>query len=278
MRPMGNPSLRFELAMANHMGSYSKNVVYSSSLGHICPVCGGPKSERWESCRAYGQTQRQARTQGLRTADTIRFGYYACKGGQLYRVMQGYKNSDDASATEYLNDIKYIAFDALRIHYDCIASCTGAPPTAWATTINQIKPELRQTEPAQRRDRPSHGAERNPATQTGSYHNQHTQHHQPQNIQPRQHQRRTTPQSCTARRGLMGKRRHRPISRRNAPPNRSRTRHHLLPRTHHRPQMDTPRTRRTSLKWNNGASSRNTLVPMDATETQTMNYCPGARQ
>ena len=47
--------------------------------------------------------------------------------------MQGYKNSDDASATEYLNDIKYIAFDALRIHYDCIASCTGAPPTAWAT-------------------------------------------------------------------------------------------------------------------------------------------------
>lgn len=79
------------------------------------------------------QTQRQARTQGLRTADTIRFGYYACKGGQLYRVMQGYKNSDDASATEYLNDIKYIAFDALRIHYDCIASCTGAPPTAWAT-------------------------------------------------------------------------------------------------------------------------------------------------
>ena len=40
--------------------------------------------------------------------------------------------------------------------------------------INQIKPELRQTEPAQRRDRPSHGAERNPATQTGSYHNQHT--------------------------------------------------------------------------------------------------------
>lgn len=76
------------------------------------------------------QTQRQARTQGLRTADTIRFGYYACKGGQLYRVMQGYKNSDDASATEYLNDIKYIAFDALRIHYDCIASCTGAPPTA----------------------------------------------------------------------------------------------------------------------------------------------------
>ena len=137
--------------------------------------------------------------------------------------------------------------------------------------INQIKPELRQTEPAQRRDRPSHGAERNPATQTGSYHNQNTQHHQPQNIQPHQHQRRTTPQSCTARRGLMGKRRHRPISRRNAPPNRSRTRHHLLPRTHHRPQMDTPRTRRTSLKWNNGASPRNTLVPMDATETQTMN-------
>ena len=40
--------------------------------------------------------------------------------------------------------------------------------------INQIKPELRQTEPAQRRDRPSHGAERNPATQTGSYHNQNT--------------------------------------------------------------------------------------------------------
>lgn len=31
MGPMGNPSLRFELAMANHMGSYSKNVVYSSS-------------------------------------------------------------------------------------------------------------------------------------------------------------------------------------------------------------------------------------------------------
>lgn len=144
--------------------------------------------------------------------------------------------------------------------------------------INQIKPELRQTEPAQRRDRPSHGAERNPATQTGSYHNQNTQHHQPQNIQPHQHQRRTTPQSCTARRGLMGKRRHRPISRRNAPPNRSRTRHHLLPRTHHRPQMDTPRTRRTSLKWNNGASPRNTLVPMDATENTNHEYCPGARQ
>ena len=35
------------------------------------------------------QTQRQARTQGLRTADTIRFGYYACKGGLLYRFMQG---------------------------------------------------------------------------------------------------------------------------------------------------------------------------------------------
>lgn len=94
------------------------------------------------------QTQRQARTQGLRTADTIRFGYYACKGGQLYRVMQGYKNSDDASATEYLNDIKYIAFDALRIHYDCIASCTerrrphGRPshqPNQARTTANRTR-------------------------------------------------------------------------------------------------------------------------------------------
>ena len=132
MRPMGNPSLRSNSQWPTTWAAIRRT---SSTAAHsaIYAQYAAARSPNDGNRAEHATDATQARTQGLRTADTIRFGYYACKGGQLYRVMQGYKNSDDASATEYLNDIKYIAFDALRIHYDCIASCTGAPPTAWAT-------------------------------------------------------------------------------------------------------------------------------------------------
>lgn len=127
---------QLELAKFEHMGSYARSAVYSSKFGHVCPVCAGPKGTGFALCKACGDEKKQAlalRPGGIPLADTIRFGHYAYKGEQMYRVVQGYKNTGDPAANEYRKDIKYIAAEALAVHYPCIAKLTGNPPTAWAT-------------------------------------------------------------------------------------------------------------------------------------------------
>ena len=127
---------RLELAKAARMGSYAPCVVYSSIQNHVCPLCGGPKNASYSlclACDAEAQQARALRPGGVRLADTVRFGHYACKDGQMYRVMQGYKNATNPAAAEYQTDIKYIAADALAVHYPCIGRLTGSMPTAWAT-------------------------------------------------------------------------------------------------------------------------------------------------
>lgn len=129
-------NLQLEKAKLERMGSYARSVVYSSKFGHVCPVCAGPKGTKFALCKACGDAKKQAlglRPGGILLADTIRFGHYAYKGEQMYRVAQGYKNTADPAANEYQKDIKYIAAEALAVHYPCIAKLTGRPPTAWAT-------------------------------------------------------------------------------------------------------------------------------------------------
>lgn len=127
---------QLELAKIERMGSYARGVIYHSKFGHVCPVCAGPKKTEYELCIACAGEAQQAfalRMDGVALADIVRFGHYAYKGEQMYRVMQGYKNADDPSASEYQKDIKYIAADALTVHYPCIAKIAGGMPTAWAT-------------------------------------------------------------------------------------------------------------------------------------------------
>lgn len=127
---------RLELAKAARMGSYAPCVIYSSTQNHVCPLCGGPKNASYAlclACDAEAQQARALRPGGVSLADTVRFGHYACKGEQMYRVMQGYKNATNPAAAEYQTDIKYIAADALAVHYPCIGRFTGSMLTAWAT-------------------------------------------------------------------------------------------------------------------------------------------------
>ncbi len=105
----------------------------NSCMSALCAR--SPKTE-YKLCIAYANEVRQASvlgTDGVVLADNIRFGHYAYKGEQMYRVMQGYKNADDPSVGEYQKDIKYIAADALVVHYPCIAKIAGSIPIAWAT-------------------------------------------------------------------------------------------------------------------------------------------------
>lgn len=129
---------QLELAKFEHMGSYARSVVYHSTRDHVCKVCAGPKGAKYQLCKACWDAKKQASDQGILLADTIRFSHYAYKGEQMYRVMQGYKNTADPAVKEYQKDIKYIAAEALAVHYPCIAKCTGSRPrprplTAWAT-------------------------------------------------------------------------------------------------------------------------------------------------
>ncbi|NMM93749.1 hypothetical protein [Bifidobacterium oedipodis] len=127
---------QLELAKIERMGSYARGVIYRSKFGHVCPVCAGPKKMEYELCIACAGEARQASALGaggVTLADIVRFGHYAYKGEQMYRVMQGYKSADDPAAGEYQKDVKYIAADALAVHYPCIAKLAGSMPTAWAT-------------------------------------------------------------------------------------------------------------------------------------------------
>lgn len=127
---------RLELAKAERMGSYARGVIYHSKFGHVCSVCAGPKKAEYELCAACDDEARQASSLpsgGLALADSVRFGHYAYKDEQMYRVMQGYKNAADPAASDYQTDIKYIAADALVVHYSCIKRFVGSMPTAWAT-------------------------------------------------------------------------------------------------------------------------------------------------
>lgn len=127
---------QLELAKIARIGSYARGIIYHSKFGHVCPVCAGPKKTEYKLCIACANEAWQASvlgTDGVVLADSVRFGHYAYKGEQMYRVMQGYKNADDPSAGEYQKDIKYIAADALAVHYPCIAKIAGGMPTAWVT-------------------------------------------------------------------------------------------------------------------------------------------------
>ncbi|UIP49548.1 hypothetical protein LZF93_09930 [Bifidobacterium longum] len=135
-RQQVSANLQLEKAKFERMGSYACSVVYSSKFGHVCPVCAGPKGAKFALCKACGDAKKQAlalQPGGIPLADKIRFGHYAYKGEQMYRVVQGYKDTADPAVSEYQKDIKYIAADALAVHYSCIARLTGSRPTAWAT-------------------------------------------------------------------------------------------------------------------------------------------------
>lgn len=134
MRPSAYQSL--ERAKAERMGSYAPCVIYSSAQNHVCPLCGGPKNASYPLCLACNVESQQARAlrpDGVKLANTVRFGHYAYKSEQMYRVMQGYKNLTNPAAAKYQTDIKYIAADALAVHYPCISRLTGSMPTSWAT-------------------------------------------------------------------------------------------------------------------------------------------------
>ena len=94
MRPSAYQSL--ERAKAERMGSYAPCVIYSSAQNHVCPLCGGPKNASYPVCLACNVESQQARALrpgGVKLANTVRFGHYAYKSEQMYRVMQGYKTS-----------------------------------------------------------------------------------------------------------------------------------------------------------------------------------------
>ena len=130
----------FEMAKAYRMGSYAKNVIYHSRYGHVCPTCGGPKKSDFQTCFGCGREADEADNSNgtIRLADTVRISHYAIKYDQMYRVMDGYKKTDDPSSHGYQTTLKYILGDALFIHYRCIREATGKHPTAW-TTIPSTK-------------------------------------------------------------------------------------------------------------------------------------------
>lgn len=123
----------FEHRMDMLIGSYARNVVYSSTHGHVCPVCGGPKQDKYSFCISCERERQQAKSQNLALADMVRISIYASEyDDQAYRVMEGYKNLGSPAVKDYQNVVKYILGDALMIHRACIPMATGATPTSWS--------------------------------------------------------------------------------------------------------------------------------------------------
>ena len=121
--------------ITDRVGSYGRTVVYRSSIGCVCDICGGPKSADFPHCRSCDATIQAAIRQGSDSdlADRVRLGYYAIEyDDQMYKVIHNYKINNDA-AIEYRSTIKTLLLDPLLLHAQCLTMVAGESPTAWAT-------------------------------------------------------------------------------------------------------------------------------------------------
>lgn len=126
-----------ELSLATTVGSFAQNVIYHSAKEHVCPICGGAKSDRYPycvSCSAHRHSQYKDQL-----ADMVRIFAYAPMGGagdassQMTRYMYRYKeNRPDSGLARAA--VKEILVTELVLHWACIRDLSdGVVPTAWAT-------------------------------------------------------------------------------------------------------------------------------------------------